>query len=99
MNILLGISAAGGMGIGKAFILPDIQERVIPKHSISDGDVPGEIERFKTATLNVHSQIEAHLKTQNASDLQNVILETYLLMLTDPVFIQEVEQAVKTTKL
>ncbi|MBO7637476.1 MAG: phosphoenolpyruvate--protein phosphotransferase [Treponema sp.] len=99
MNILLGISAAGGMGIGKAFILPDIQERVIPKHSISDGDVPGEIERFKTATLNVHSQIEAHLKTQNASDLQNVILETYLLMLTDPVFIQEVEQAVKVTKL
>lgn len=99
MNILLGISAAGGMGIGKAFILPDIQERIIPKHTISDGDVPGEIERFKTATLNVHSQIEAHLKAQNASDLQNVILETYLLMLTDPVFIQEVEQAVKVTKL
>lgn len=99
MNILLGISAAGGMGIGKAFILPDIQERIIPKHTISDGDVPGEIERFKTATLNVHSQIEAHLKAQSASDLQNVILETYLLMLTDPVFIQEVEQAVKVTKL
>lgn len=99
MNILLGISAAGGMGIGKAFILPDIQERIIPKHTISNGDVPGEIERFKTATLNVHSQIEAHLKAQNASDLQNVILETYLLMLTDPVFIQEVEQAVKVTKL
>ncbi|MBP5359352.1 MAG: phosphoenolpyruvate--protein phosphotransferase [Treponema sp.] len=99
MNILLGISAAGGMGIGKAFILPESQERIIPKHPISDGDVPGEIERFKTATLTVHSQIENHLRAQNASDLQNVILETYLLMLTDPVFIQEVEQAVKTTKL
>ena len=99
MNILLGISAAGGMGIGKAFILPETQERIIPKHKISDGDVPGEIERFKTATLTVHSQIESHLKAQNASDLQNVILETYLLMLTDPVFIQEVEQAVKIDKL
>ena len=99
MNILLGISAAGGMGIGKAFILPETQERIIPRHPISDGDVPEEIERFKTATLTVHAQIESHLRAQNASDLQNVILETYLLMLTDPVFIQEVEQAVKTTKL
>ncbi|MBO4320608.1 MAG: phosphoenolpyruvate--protein phosphotransferase [Treponema sp.] len=99
MNILLGISAAGGMGIGKAFILPETQERIIPKHNISDADVPVEIERFKSATLTVHSQIEAHLKAQNSSDLQNVILETYLLMLTDPVFIQEVEQAVKLTRL
>ncbi|MBP5443229.1 MAG: phosphoenolpyruvate--protein phosphotransferase [Treponema sp.] len=99
MNILLGISAAGGMGIGKAFILPETQERIIPKHAISDGDVPGEIERFKTATQTVHSQIENHLKGQNSTDLQNVILETYLLMLTDPVFIQEVEEAVKVNKL
>ena len=99
MNILLGISAAGGMGIGKAFILPETQERIIPRHPISDGDIPGEIERFKTATLTVHAQIENHLKAQSSSDLQNVILETYLLMLTDPVFIQEVEQAVKTTRL
>lgn len=98
MNILLGISASPGMGIGKAFILPEEQERLIPKRVIQDDEIESEQARFRTATASVYQQIENHLKTQNANDLQNVILETYLLMLTDPVFTQEVLDAVVSMK-
>jgi phosphotransferase system enzyme I (PtsI) len=98
MNILLGISASPGMGIGKAFILPEEQERIIPKRVIQDDEIESEQARFRTATASVYQQIENHLKTQSANDLQNVILETYLLMLTDPVFTQEVLDAVVSMK-
>ncbi len=98
MNILLGISASPGMGIGKAFILPEEQERLIPKRVIQDDEIESEQARFRTATASVYQQIENHLKTQSANDLQNVILETYLLMLTDPVFTQEVLDAVVSMK-
>ena len=98
MNILLGISAAGGMGIGKAFILPETQERVIPKRRITDDEVLSEQKRFRDASVKIYDQIEAHLNNQDTSDLQNVIFETYLLMVTDPVFTQEVIDAVANDK-
>lgn len=99
MNILLGTSAASGMGIGKAFILPEAQERVIPKYTITDEKVAEERQRFKDACTQVYNQIDANLKTKLQNDLQNVIFETYLLMLTDPVFVQEVNDGVGELKL
>lgn len=98
MNILLGTSAAEGMGIGRAFILPEAPERVIPKFSISDDKIAEEKQRFKDACDKVHGQIDAILKTKQQNDLQNVIFETYMLMLTDPVFIQEVNDGVSVLK-
>ncbi|MBQ5399633.1 MAG: phosphoenolpyruvate--protein phosphotransferase [Treponema sp.] len=94
MNILFGTSAAKGMGIGKAYVLPEAQERVIPRRTINDDEVAVEHRRFKDACTQIYSQIDANLKTKQQNDLQNVIFETYLLMLTDPVFIQEVNDGV-----
>ena len=98
MNILLGTSAARGMGIGKAFVLPEAQERVIPKYAVTDDKIPGEQARFKDACTKIYNQIDANLKTKQQNDLQNVIFETYLLMLTDPVFVQEVNDGVAELK-
>lgn len=98
MNILLGTSAARGMGIGKAFVLPEAQERVIPKYAVTDDKIPGEQARFKDACTRIYNQIDANLKTKQQNDLQNVIFETYLLMLTDPVFVQEVNDGVAELK-
>ena len=42
MNVVLGVSAAPGIGIGKAFILPEEQERIIPKRKISQEEVEPE---------------------------------------------------------
>ncbi len=98
MNILLGTSAASGMGIGKAFVLPEEQERVIPKFSITEDKISQEQQRFKDACDKVYGQIDGTMKSKTQNDLQNVIFETYLLMLTDPVFIQEVNDGLKELK-
>ncbi|MBQ4235416.1 MAG: phosphoenolpyruvate--protein phosphotransferase, partial [Treponema sp.] len=86
------------MGIGKAFVLPEAQERVIPKYAVTDDKIPGEQARFKDACTKIYNQIDANLKTKQQNDLQNVIFETYLLMLTDPVFVQEVNDGVAELK-
>ena len=94
MNILFGTAAAKGMGIGKAYVLPEAQERVIPRRTIDDDEVAVEQKRFRDACTQIYGQIDSNLKTKQQNDLQNVIFETYLLMLTDPVFTQEVSDGV-----
>ena len=91
MNVLLGISASGGIGIGNAFVLPETPERVIYKNRISDEEVEYEWSRFESACLKVKESIEKSLSGLSQEDLNRVILETYLLMLADPVFLQEVK--------
>ena len=49
MNVILGISAATGIGIGPAFVLPEEKERIIPHHAISKEDVAKEWKRFDDA--------------------------------------------------
>lgn len=93
MNVNLGVSAAAGIGIGKAFILPEEHERVIPKQIISDNEKDAEWNRFEEACKTVYDQIHSHLETLDQNNLQKIIFETYELMLTDPVFLQETKDA------
>lgn len=95
MNVMLGISAAGGIGIGKIFILPESQELVIPQNKISSEDVAEEWKRFEDAVEDVQEEIESHQKSLGSEDLQRVIFETYQLMLTDPVFTKELKAALE----
>ena len=96
MNVMLGISAAGGIGIGKIFLLPESQELVIPQNKISSEDVAEEWKRFEDAVEDVQEEIESHQKSLGSEDLQRVIFETYQLMLTDPVFTKELKAALET---
>lgn len=93
MNVILGVSAAGGTGIGKAFIIPENQEQIIPKKKISLDDLDTGWSRFAEACETVQKQIEASLETLSKDNLQRVIFETYTLMLTDPVFLGEVKDS------
>ncbi len=95
MNVIFGMSASSSIGIGKAFILPEVQERVIPKRKINESEIQVELDRFRSAAENVHNQIESSLKSLDEKNLQRVIFETYILMVTDPVFLEEVETALK----
>ncbi|MCH5291084.1 MAG: phosphoenolpyruvate--protein phosphotransferase [Treponema sp.] len=95
MNAILGISAAGGMGIGTAFVLPE-EEKIIPQKKISHDDVASEWKRFEDASRIVQEQIKKHLATLSLDNLQHVIFETYQLMLTDPIFIGEVKDELET---
>ncbi|MCR5218540.1 phosphoenolpyruvate--protein phosphotransferase [Treponema sp.] len=98
MNVLLGISASSGTGIGKAFVLPETPERIISKNKLSDNELESEWQRFESACTKVKESIEKSLSEVSAEDLNRVILETYLLMLADPVFLQEVKAAFEKNK-
>ena len=99
MNIILGISAASGIGIGNVFILPERQEKIIPKHQISEQEVAQEWKRFEDASEAVSEKIKAHSKSLDPENLQRVIFETYLLMLTDPVFTKELKDSLEYSRM
>lgn len=95
MEVFLGISAVDGTGIGSAFLIPETVKRVIPQNQITKDEISEGWERFKNAISSVKQEILlqlANLSTENKADsVQKEILETYLLMLDDPVFLQEVQ--------
>ncbi len=95
MNSILGFSASGGMGIGKAFILPETQAPVIEEKNISQDDVAREWKRFDDACSEVQESIESHLSTLTQENVQRAIFETNLLMLTDQIFIKEVKDSIE----
>lgn len=95
MNVYLGDSAAGGVGIGKAFVIPEIQERKIPQFAIKKNEVEKEWERLQKACKIVETDLTKHLNNLQKDDLQRVILETYNLMLNDPVFMKEVKDSLE----
>lgn len=95
MNVYLGDSAASGVGIGKAFVIPEIQERKIPQFTIKKNEVEKEWERLQKACKIVETDLTKHLNNLQKDDLQRVILETYNLMLNDPVFMKEVKDSLE----
>ena len=78
-----------------AFLIPETVKRVIPQNQITKDEISEGWERFKNAISSVKQEILlqlANLSTENKADsVQKEILETYLLMLDDPVFLQEVQ--------
>ena len=96
MNVIFGISASGGIGIGQSFVLPEQQKRSIPQKKITSSEVPAEWQRFIDACSNVQNSINSQLQSLNKDNLQRIIFETYLLMLTDPVFLDEVNKELES---
>ena len=81
------------MGIGPAFVVPEAEERIIPKNKITAEKTAAGWKRFEKAVDKVQGQIAKHLETLDKKSLQRVIFETYQLMLADPVFLQEVQSS------
>src|SRR5574344_2546005 len=99
MNIFLGISAAGGMGIGTAFVVPDAVKRVIPQNHIDPSAQLVEWSRLETAVTHITEQISTQLASAKDDKVQKEIFETYLLMLSDPEFTKDVKSAFESGDL
>lgn len=98
MNLFLGISASTGIGIGKAFVVPESEKRVIPQNHILPGDRDKELEKFERSLATVMTQIAAQMETVKdtsipSNKVQREIFETYYLMLNDPEFMKGVRTA------
>ena len=94
MEVFLGIPAADGTGIGTAFVIPDPVKRAIPQHHINIDQINRGWSRFEAAVQTVTLELSEHLdslsKTSDRDKAQREVFETYILMLEDPVFKQEV---------
>ncbi len=94
MEVFLGIPAADGTGIGTAFVIPDPVKRAIPQHHINIDQINRGWSRFEAAVQTVTLSLSEHLdslsKTSERDRAQREVFETYILMLEDPVFKQEV---------
>lgn len=91
MNIIPGSSAADGIGIGKAFVLPEDQERKIPSRKIKEEEQDAEWARLVAACEQVNQELSQSLTAENISRDQKELFEAYLLMLGDAVFMQELK--------
>ena len=93
MEVFLGISAADGIGIGSAFLIPDPIKRVVPQNKIQKKDLEKGWSRFEKAKEAVSADISeklSKLANDKSSSVQREIFEAYILMLSDPVFLSEV---------
>ena len=90
MNVLFGLSASSGIGIGKAFIIPEVEKRVISSKKIKNEDKPKHLLRFERSLAKVVAQISAQLEAVKGDKTQSEIFETYFLMLNDPEFLGDV---------
>ena len=100
MDILFGTSISSGIGSGKAFVIPEPTQRIIPQTPIAIEQLESEWTRYACARDNVSAQIKIQLEQINlqgkdADKVQKDIFETYALMLSDPVFNKEVEDLLK----
>ena len=95
MEVFLGIPAADGIGIGTAFVIPDPVKRAIPQHHIKIDQVTNGWTRYEAAVQSATLEISEHLdslsKTDPKDKVQREVFETYILMLSDPVFTKEVK--------
>lgn len=93
MNLLFGISASTGIGIGKAFVIPESEKRVIPSKPIKKSEHEENLKRFDSSLANVTAQVAVQLDAVKNDKVQSEIFETYYLMLQDPEFLGDVRRS------
>ncbi len=99
-TVLKGIAAASGIVYGQCFIL-EKGEFVVAKRMVLAHEVPSEIARFHEALDNTRQEL-ADLKekvSQQLDDSQGQIFDAHLMVLSDPLLIDGVEQGIKQQKL
>lgn len=85
---LQGIAASGGIGIGKAWIMPN-SNTVVKPEKITDEEAKKEIEKFNEAVEHVISEFD-YLKAVTDDDEIKKILDTQIQVLFDPQLLEEI---------
>ncbi|WP_149554477.1 phosphoenolpyruvate--protein phosphotransferase [Treponema pectinovorum] len=93
MNVFLGTSASSGIGIGKAFVVPKQEKRIIPRRKILENERQIQWENFEKSLANVVVDISQKLDASKNDKIQSQLYETYFLMLNDPEFLKELKNA------
>lgn len=96
MEVFFGVPAADGIGIGTAFVIPDTVERAVVQRRIKESQLEEGWSRFEKGISTVTQNISVSLASLDPDDsntiIQREVFETYILMLGDPVFLDEVKK-------
>ena len=97
VHILHGVPASAGIAIGYAVILDTKKIERYPKIRITASLVEDEIKRFHEAVSASKKQVSEairELENHNVVKEHSFILETHLMMLSDPALTGRVEQLI-----
>ncbi|MFH1577506.1 MAG: phosphoenolpyruvate--protein phosphotransferase, partial [Candidatus Omnitrophota bacterium] len=97
---LKGIAASPGIVIAPAFMLGR-EEWIIPKHAITDSEIPVQIQLFEEALIRTrHEILDLQKRISEAMGKESAqIFEAHLLVLEDRMLIEEVISRLKNEKL
>ncbi|MDP2928613.1 MAG: phosphoenolpyruvate--protein phosphotransferase [Candidatus Omnitrophota bacterium] len=98
--VLRGIPAAPGIVTGKILLL-DREQYVIPRRSLKDDQISGEIKRFRGALIQTKQEI-VEIKKRISEELSmehGQIFGAHLLVIEDSMLIEEVIDKIKKDKL
>ncbi|HTD86132.1 MAG TPA: phosphoenolpyruvate--protein phosphotransferase [Candidatus Binatia bacterium] len=99
-HIFRGIPVSPGVSRGKIIVLTRSQNRV-PEQHLAEADLPSEVQRFEQALVNTRHQI-LEMQEQVSERLgaqEGAIFDAHLLVLEDPVFIEEVTRRIQNERL
>ncbi len=102
VHILHGVPASAGIAIGNAVILDTRKIERYPKIRITEYLVDDEIKRFHDAVSESKKQIREairELEAHNVVKEHAFILETHLMMLSDPSLTGRVEELIKEERI
>lgn len=82
---IIGIPVSAGVSIGKAFFLNRSRFRNLPRQTILDIYVPGEVARLKTAFAEAEAELEA-IRRKVPKELREnaLIIDSHVMILKDP---------------
>ncbi len=89
MNILSGISASKGLAIEKAHFIVQAKRKQVEKTKISQSEKEAEWKKFQEALELTIKDFSLLLQTNNPDEKK--LIETYLLMLNDQEFINQIK--------
>lgn len=93
MNVFLGASASAGIGIGKAFVIPESEKRIIPRGIIAENEHDSQWASLEGSLASVSADISKKIQETKDNKVQNELYETYFLMLNDPEFLKELKDS------
>src|SRR3989344_5495529 len=101
MITLKGIPAAPGVAMGNALFLDDSEELLVPKRTIMEEQIPGEVLRLEEALIKTRHQI-LDIQKRLSEDLGQEhaeIFNAHILVLEDQSLREEVISGLKTQRL
>lgn len=86
-KIITGIPVSAGVSIGKAFFLNRSRFRNLPRQTILESTVPGEVARLKNAFAEAEAELEA-IRRKVPKELREnaLVIDSHVMILKDPKF-------------